>query len=180
MNQIIKREATESELNRQQAISSNEMLTVEDEVELIKRIRHGEGDVEAAKEKLMRANQRFVLAVAQCYVSDKHSLGELITEGNLGLEHAIYKFDETKGFKFITYAIWWIRQSIQEYIVAKAKEEIVLQDLSKRELDILRMYFGLCREKASLEEIQAKYGLKAQRVLYIKNKALRKLFKSKN
>lgn len=176
MSKIIKCEPTEFDLTLLQVVSREELFTVEDEVELVRQIRLGEGDVDAAKEKLMRANKKVVRAVAQRYVSEKHSLEELMAEGNLGLEHAIYKFDEACGFKFITCAIWWIRQCIQEYIVAKAKEKIVLKDLSERELDILRMYFGLGCEKATIEEIQAKYGLTLQRAIYIKDKALRKLF----
>lgn len=142
-----------------QSISREELMTVEDEFELVRQIRLGEGDIYAAKDKLMRANQRFVCAVAQRYVSEKHSLEELMAEGNLGLEHAIYKFDEARGFKFITYAVWWIRQSIHQAILLKAKAEDELKVLSERELDILRMYFGFGCEKATIEEIQAKYDL---------------------
>lgn len=179
MKQVIKREPTEADLNFLQAISREDLLSVEDEVALVKKIQDGEGDVEAAKEKLMSANQRFVYSVAKQYVSDKFTLDELMHEGNIGLEHAIYKFDASRGFKFIAYAVWWIRQSIQQAIVLKERAESELRGLSKRELDILRMYFGFGREKASLEEIQAKYDLTLQRAMAIKDKALRKLFKSK-
>lgn len=179
MKTIVSREPNQEDVKYLQSISREELMTVEDEFELVRQIRLGEGDIYAAKDKLMRANQRFVCAVAQRYVSEKHSLEELMAEGNLGLEHAIYKFDEARGFKFITYAVWWIRQSIHQAILLKAKAEDELKVLSERELDILRMYFGFGCEKATIEEIQAKYDLTLQRAIYIKDKAVRKLFKSK-
>lgn len=179
MKRVIKREPTKEDLRLLEAVTYEELLTVEDEVKLVNQIQRGEGDVEAAKEKLMRGNQRFVRTVAQRYVGSMFSLEELVAEGNIGLEHAIYKFDETRGFKFISYAVWWIRQSIQQAIVLKARAESELKGLSARELDIIRMYFGFGREKASIEEIQTKYDLTPQRAMAIKEKALRKLFKSK-
>lgn len=179
MKQVIKREPTESDLKFLQTISREELLNVEDEVELVKQIQNGEGDVDAVKEKLMSVNQRFVYSVAKQYVSDKFTLDELMNEGNIGLEHAIYKFDASRGFKFISYAVWWIRRSIQQAIILKAREESELKGLSERELDIIRMYFGFGREKASLEGILAKYDLTPQRAIAIMDKALRKLFKSK-
>lgn len=178
MKQVIKREPTKEDLRLLEAVTYEELLTVEDEVKLVNQIQRGEGDVEAAKEKLMRGNQKFVRTVAQRYVG-MFSLEELVAEGNIGLEHAIYKFDETRGFKFISYAVWWIRQSIQQAIVLKARAESELKGLSARELDIIRMYFGFGCEKASLEEIQEKYDLTPQRAIAIKDKALRKLFNSK-
>lgn len=179
MKKVINREPSEKDLKLLQAVSRDELISVEDEVELVKQIQRAEGDVESAKEKLMRANQRFVRTIAQRYVGKMFTLEELVAEGNIGLEHAIYKFDETRGFKFITYAAWWIRQSIQQAIVLKARAESELKGLSARELDIIRMYFGFGCEKASLEEIQEKYDLMPQRAIAIKDKALRKLFNSK-
>lgn len=169
------RELNQEYLKYLQSISREELMTVEDEIDLVRQIQLGEGDVSAAKDKLMRANQRFVRAVAQRYVSEKHSLEELMAEGNLGLEHAIYEFDEARGFRFIAYAVWYIRQSIRQAIVLKAKAEIEQKVLSKREVDILRMYFGIGCEKASIEEIQAKYDLTPKRVMFIKDKALQAL-----
>ncbi len=119
MKEIIKREPDEEYLKFLQTVSREDLLTIEDEVKLIKQIQRAEGDVEVSKDKLMRANQRFVRAVASRYVSEKHSLEELMVEGNIGLEYAIYHFDETLGFKFISYAIWWIRQGIQRAICVK-------------------------------------------------------------
>ena len=180
MKEIIKREPKLEDLMLLDAVCKEDLLTVDEEVELIKQIRQNEGDVEAAKEKLMRANQRFVRAVANQYVSAKHSIDALMTEGNLGLEYAILKYDETRGFKFITYAIWWIRESIRRYIASHDKTVDLhsLDGLSNREIDIIRMYFGFGCKKGTLEDIQAKYNLSPQRVIYIKDKALRKLFKS--
>lgn len=101
-----------------QEIGREELITVEDEVELAQRIRKGD---QAALEKLTRANLRFVVSVAKQYQNQGLSLPDLINEGNLGLIKAAEKFDETRGFKFISYAVWWIRQSILQAIAEQSR-----------------------------------------------------------
>ena len=92
-----------------QEIGKEDLITVEEEVELAQRIRKGD---QKALEKLTRANLRFVVSVAKQYQNQGLSLPDLINEGNLGLIKAAEKFDETRGFKFISFAVWWIRLSI--------------------------------------------------------------------
>ena len=92
-----------------QEIGREPLITVDEEVELARRIHNGD---HAAVEKLVKANLRFVVSVAKQYQNQGLSLPDLIDEGNLGLIKAAEKFDETRGFKFISYAVWWIRQSI--------------------------------------------------------------------
>jgi RNA polymerase primary sigma factor len=95
-------------------ISKIPMLTPEDEADLARRIREGD---EEALDKLTKSNLRFVVSVAKQYQNQGLSLSDLINEGNVGLMKAARRFDETKGFKFISYAVWWIRQSILQAIV---------------------------------------------------------------
>ena len=101
-----------------QEIGREELVTVEEEVELAGRIRNGD---RAALEKLTRANLRFVVSVAKQYQNQGLSLPDLINEGNLGLIKAAEKFDETRGFKFISYAVWWIRQSILQALAEQSR-----------------------------------------------------------
>jgi len=101
-----------------QEIGKEELITVEEEVELAQRIKKGD---HAALEKLTRANLRFVVSVAKQYQNQGLSLPDLINEGNLGLIKAAEKFDETRGFKFISYAVWWIRQSILQALAEQSR-----------------------------------------------------------
>ncbi len=101
-----------------QEIGREEMITPEEEVALARRIKEGD---HKALEKLTKANLRFVVSVAKKYQNYGISLADLINEGNLGLIKAAEKFDETRGFKFISYAVWWIRQSIMEAIAAQSR-----------------------------------------------------------
>lgn len=99
-------------------ISRIDLISAEEEAELARRIREGD---KAALEKLTKANLRFVVSVAKQYQNQGLSLPDLINEGNVGLMKAAGRFDETKGFKFISYAVWWIRQSILQAIVEHSR-----------------------------------------------------------
>ncbi len=101
-----------------QEIGREDLITVEEEVELAQRIKKGD---RIALEKLTRANLRFVVSVAKQYQNQGLSLPDLINEGNLGLIKAAEKFDETRGFKFISYAVWWIRQSILQALAEQSR-----------------------------------------------------------
>ena len=101
-----------------QEIGREELLSTDDEVELAQRIRKGD---RKALEKLTKSNLRFVVSVAKQYQNQGLSLSDLINEGNLGLIKAAEKFDETRGFKFISYAVWWIRQSILQAIAEQSR-----------------------------------------------------------
>jgi RNA polymerase primary sigma factor len=97
------------------------LISFDEEIELAQTIRHGGRAADKAKEKLVSANLRFVVSVAKQYQHQGLSLTDLIDEGNIGLIKAAEKFDETRGFKFISYAVWWIRQSILQAIAEQSR-----------------------------------------------------------
>ena len=115
---ITKRDESKSLDKYLQEISRRDLITVDEEVELAQRIRQGD---QAALNKLIEANLRFVVSVAKQYQNQGLSLPDLIDEGNLGLIKAAQKFDETRGFKFISYAVWWIRQSILQALAEQSR-----------------------------------------------------------
>lgn len=253
-----------------QEIGRVELINSEDEIELAKLIKAGGRKGVRALERLVKANLRFVVSVAKQYQNQGLSLGDLINEGNLGLIKAAKRFDETRGFKFISYAVWWIRQSIlqalaeqsrivrlplnrvgalnkigkkfsqleqefeREPTAAELAEELgmsvseisetikisgrhlsvdapfvqgednrlldvlpneqqpppdteliqeslrlevkqVLNSLSPREADVIKLYFGLDEQALTLEEIGEKFNLTRERVRQIKEKAIRRL-----
>src|SRR5450830_226189 len=101
-----------------QEIGKVELITADEEVSLAQRIKQGD---QAALEKLTKANLRFVVSVSKQYQSQGLTLPDLINEGNLGLIKAAQRFDETRGFKFISYGVWWIRQSILQALAEQAR-----------------------------------------------------------
>ncbi|GAL70510.1 RNA polymerase sigma factor RpoD [Jejuia pallidilutea] len=101
-----------------QDISKISMITADEEVDLAQRIKQGD---QKALDKLVKANLRFVVSVAKQYQNQGLSLSDLINEGNAGLVKAAKRFDETRGFKFISYAVWWIRQSILQALAQQSR-----------------------------------------------------------
>lgn len=101
-----------------QEIGKVDLLTPEEEIQLAIQVKNGD---QAAMEKLTKSNLRFVVSVAKQYQNQGLSLGDLINEGNLGLIKAVRRFDETRGFKFISYAVWWIRQSILQALAEQSR-----------------------------------------------------------
>ena len=147
-----------------QEIGKEDLITVEEEVELAQRIRKGD---QRALEKLTRANLRFVVSVAKQYQNQGLSLPDLINEGNLGLIKAAEKFDETRGFKFISYAVWWIRQSILQAIAENSRlVRLPLNKISSIN-KVNKFFFRLEQEfqrEPTAEEIALKMDVPAKEV----------------
>jgi len=139
-------------------------LSREEEIELSRRARNGD---EQARQQLVTANLRFVVSIAHEYTGRGLSLMELISEGNMGLLEAVRRFDETRGFKFITYAVWWIRQAILKALSGPRKAARPpmsrFYDLQKVEKQVDRLLQQLGRTP-TLEEIAEGAGLSVERV----------------
>ena len=147
-----------------QEISKETMISAEEEVELAQRIKKGD---QKALERLTKANLRFVVSVAKQYQNQGLSLPDLINEGNLGLLKAAERFDETRGFKFISYAVWWIRQSIlqaiseQSRIVRLPLNQVGSVNKINREIN---RFEQLNERRPSAEEIAEKVDLPQEKI----------------
>ena len=147
-----------------QEIGKEEMISAEEEVELAQRIKHGD---QKALERLTKANLRFVVSVAKQYQNQGLSLPDLINEGNLGLLKAAERFDETRGFKFISYAVWWIRQSIlqaiseQSRIVRLPLNQVGSVNKINREIS---KFEQVNERRPSLDEIAEKIDLPEEKI----------------
>ena len=147
-----------------QEISKETMISAEEEVELAQRIRKGD---QKALERLTKANLRFVVSVAKQYQNQGLSLPDLINEGNLGLLKAAERFDETRGFKFISYAVWWIRQSIlqaiseQSRIVRLPLNQVGSVNKINREIN---RFEQLNERRPSIDEIAEKVDLPQEKI----------------
>ena len=143
------------------------LITIEEEIELAQQIKKGGPAGERAKEKLVTSNLRFVVSVAKQYQHQGLSLTDLIDEGNIGLIKAAQKFDETRGFKFISYAVWWVRQSILQAIAEQSRIVRLplnqVGSLSKINHEINR-FEQAHQRKPSLEEISDATGVETEKI----------------
>lgn len=147
-----------------QEIGHEELISIDEEVELAQRIKQGD---RAALERLTKANLRFVVSVAKQYQNQGMSLPDLINEGNVGLIKAAEKFDETRGFKFISYAVWWIRQSILQAIAEQSR--IVRLPLNQvgsanRINKMLNQFEQKYERRPNLNEIADDMGMPADKI----------------
>jgi len=150
-----------------QEIVKYDLLSAEEEVDLAIKIRNGD---KVAQNKLVEANLRFVVSVAKMYQNQGLSLGDLINEGNIGLVKAAQRFDETRGFKFISYAVWWIRQGIMSAIADQSRVVRLplnrvgnLTKLSKAYRELEQEY----ERKPTSEELAKTLGITSEEVSYI-------------
>ena len=148
-----------------QEIGRQELITVDEEVELAQRIHQGD---QQALDKLVNANLRFVVSVAKQYQNQGLSLSDLINEGNVGLIKAAKKFDETRGFKFISYAVWWIRQSILQAIAEQSnmvRVPLNQTGLLNRTSKAQSRFEQLHERRASAEELAEELDLPLEKVV---------------
>jgi RNA polymerase primary sigma factor len=152
-------------------VNKLDLLSIKEEVSLAHRIREGD---QTALERLTKANLRFVISVAKQYQNQGLTLGDLINEGNIGLMIAAKRYDETRGFKFISYAVWWIRQSIISAIAEHARtvrlpynQLTLLSKLYKAVAKLEQEY----RRKPSIEELAEYMEITAEKVAELMNKS---------
>ena len=137
-----------SVINYLRDVNRYPMATIEEEVQLAQAIRRGGKEGVRARQRLIEANLRFVITVANQYRQHNMELADLISEGNIGLIKAAERFDDTRGFKFVSYAVWWIRQSIQQAI--SEQEQIIRMPLNQQGLQ--QMYNLLLNETMQTEQ----------------------------
>jgi RNA polymerase primary sigma factor len=146
------------------AISREKMITPDEEVDLAQRIHKGDA---AALDRLVRANLRFVVSVAKLYQNQGLSLSDLISEGNVGLVKAAEKFDETRGFKFISYAVWWIRQSIMQALSEQSRMVRLpgnQSNMIRQIRQIQNRYEQEQNRPATIEELADELGITVKKV----------------
>ena len=158
INQKITSRENSSFIQYMREVSEIPMLTPDQEADLA--IKAVNGD-EAAAEKLVKSNLRFVISVAKQYATDKISLEDLVNEGNIGLIKAVEKFDPNKGYKFISFAVWWVRKIIMEYVSNYGKTVRIpanrINELSKLNKYIVSVEQKTCH-KADIQEVIAEFG----------------------
>ena len=171
---ITNRESTALEKYLQD-ISHEGLISVEEEIELARKIK--QGDVKAL-EKLTKANLRFVVSVAKQYQNQGLSLPDLINEGNLGLIKAAKKYDETRGFKFISYAVWWIRQSIMQAISEQSRlvrvpinQMGIIHKLRK----VVQLFEQTLQRLPSVDEMAEQIDLPKERIVEIMSMITKKI-----
>ena len=148
------------------------LLTAAEEVELAKRIERGDL---AAKERMITSNLRLVVSIARRYQTQGITLGDLIQEGVIGLIRATEKFDWRRGFKFSTYATWWIRQAVQRGVANKARTIRIPVHVVERERRIHELRCGFDGEPGTLEAIGHELDLTRERVRQLEGQALKRL-----
>ncbi len=158
INQKITSRENSSFIQYMREVSEIPMLTPDQEADLA--IKAVNGD-EAAAEKLVKSNLRFVISVAKQYATDKINLEDLVNEGNIGLIKAVEKFDPNKGYKFISFAVWWVRKIIMEYVSNYGKTVRIpanrINELSKLNKYIASVEQKTCH-KADIQEVIAEFG----------------------